>query len=242
MRVPSESSPRERIDSEPPPIEPVLRSLTQTKSLPPQFVQEGGTVDTYGSTLDGATVKTIAATRATVERLADGRRGATEMYRSPLRSAVTPVPLNRITVALDGSPNSAAAFDYAIDLAKHYGSSLVILAIAPLVPVYVTSGEPYVPTAVPESELARYREIVETAIRTAESAGLTSVTGVCDEGVIVDEILSHLEEHPTDLLVVGSRGLSTARRILLGSVSTALVNHAPCPVLVVRPAATTPAR
>ncbi|MGD0250951.1 MAG: universal stress protein [Thermoplasmata archaeon] len=39
--------------------------------------------------------------------------------------------------------------------------------------------------------------------------------------------------------MVGSRGLSTARRILLGSVSTALVNHAPCPVLVVRPPATT---
>ena len=49
-----------------------------------------------------------------------------------------------------------------------------------------------------------------------------------------------LEQNPTDLLVVGSRGLSAARRLLLGSVSTALVNHAPCPVLVVRPPVTKP--
>jgi nucleotide-binding universal stress UspA family protein len=148
---------------------------------------------------------------------------------------------HRITVAVDGSPNAQAALDCAIDLALHYGGSLVVIAIAPLPPVYVSSTEPYVPAAVPRSEITRYREIVEAALRQAEAAGITSVTGLCDEGVVVDEILEHLARHPTDILIVGSRGLSTARRLLLGSVSTALVNHAPCPVLVVRPPVTTPA-
>jgi nucleotide-binding universal stress UspA family protein len=55
----------------------------------------------------------------------------------------------------------------------------------------------------------------------------------------VDEILAFLYQHPTDLLVLGSRGLSAARRLLLGSVSTAMVTHAPCPVLVVRSASMT---
>ncbi len=146
----------------------------------------------------------------------------------------------RITVAIDGSPNGAAALDTAIDLARHYSSDLVVLSIAPLVPVYVTSAEPYVPSTVPDSELARYREIVDAAVRRSEAAGVANVTGLCDEGVIVDEILAHLEHHPTDLLVVGSRGLSAARRLLIGSVSSAVVNHAPCPVLVVRPPATKP--
>lgn len=147
----------------------------------------------------------------------------------------------RITVAIDGSPNALAALDSAIDLALHYQGSLVVVAIAPLPPVFVSSTEPYVPAAVPSSELDRYRSIVEQAVRQAESAGVSSVTGLCDEGVVVDEILGLLERHPTDLLIVGSRGLSTARRLLLGSVSTALVTHAPCPVLVVRPPITTPA-
>jgi nucleotide-binding universal stress UspA family protein len=147
----------------------------------------------------------------------------------------------RVAVAVDGSPNGAVALDAAIDLVRHYEGSLVIVSIAPLPPVYVTSTEPYVPAAVPQSEIDRYREIVEAAVRQAEAAGVSSVTGLCDEGVVVDEILAHLERHPADLLVVGSRGLSTARRLLLGSVSTALVNHAPCPVLVVRSPATKPA-
>lgn len=145
----------------------------------------------------------------------------------------------RITVAIDGSTNGAAALDCAIELAKQYGSDLVVLSIAPIAPVYVSSTEPYVPAPLPNSELLRYRVFVEAAVKKAEGAGVTSVTGLCDEGVVVDEILSHLERHPTDLLVVGSRGRSAARRLLLGSVSTAMVTHAPCPVLVVRPVPTT---
>ncbi len=147
----------------------------------------------------------------------------------------------RVTVATDGSPNAGAALDAAIDLARHYDGSLTVLAIAPLPPVYVSTTEPYVPAAVPQSEIGHYREIVEAAVHRAEEAGVSNVTGLCDEGVVVDEILAHLERHPADLLVVGSRGLSTARRILLGSVSTALINRAPCPVLVVRTPATKPA-
>jgi nucleotide-binding universal stress UspA family protein len=141
----------------------------------------------------------------------------------------------RITVAIDGSAHGDAALETAIDLARHYDSSLVVLAIAPLPPVYVSTTEPYVPTAIPQSQLAQYQVIVEAAVRAAEAAGIAKVSGLCDEGVVVDEILAHLARHASDLLVVGSRGLSAARRILLGSVSTALVTHAPCPVLVVRP-------
>ena len=146
----------------------------------------------------------------------------------------------RIAVAIDGSANGRVALETAIDLAKRYESELLVLSVAPLIPVYVTAAEPYIPATVPQDELARYRAIVDEAVRHAEQSGVRSATGLCDEGVVVDEILTHLEQHPTDLLVVGSRGLSTARRLLLGSVSSALVNNAPCPVLVVRPAATKP--
>jgi nucleotide-binding universal stress UspA family protein len=144
----------------------------------------------------------------------------------------------RITVAIDGSAHAAAALDYAIDLTLKYDSELLILSVAPLVPVYVAASTPYLPAEVPEAELAPYRTIVDAAVKRAEAAGVRAVTGVCEQGVIVDEVLSHLEQHPADLLVVGSRGLSAARRLFLGSVSTALVAHATCPVLVVRPPAT----
>lgn len=148
----------------------------------------------------------------------------------------------RITVAIDGSSYGAAALDYAIDLATRYGSELFVLSIAPIAPVYISTTEPYVPAPLRDSELTRYRLFVEAAVKKAEAAGVTGVTGLCDEGVVVDELLSHLARHPTDLLVVGSHGRSAARRLLLGSVSTAMVTHAPCPVLVVRSAPTPDAR
>jgi nucleotide-binding universal stress UspA family protein len=148
--------------------------------------------------------------------------------------------LRRITVAVDGSPHGAAALAAAIDLAGRYGSELMILSIAPFVPAYVGPNDPFVAPVQTPGSLDRYREVVEAGVKQAEAAGVKSVTGVCEEGVVVEEILDHLEQHPTDLLVVGSRGLSATRRLLLGSVSTAVVNHAPCPVLVVRPTATKP--
>jgi nucleotide-binding universal stress UspA family protein len=142
-------------------------------------------------------------------------------------------PFARITVAIDGSKMGDLAFDLALDLAKRYQSDLGVLAVAPLQPVFVSSAEPWVPTEVPEAETNYYRGIVDKALRKAEAAGVTA-TGTCLEGVVVDEIIAHVEKHPTDLLVLGSRGLSTAKRLLLGSVSDAVSHHVRCPVLIAR--------
>ena len=144
------------------------------------------------------------------------------------------VALHRITVAVDGSTHAQRALEFAIDFSKRYESELTIVAVAPLVPLYVSSTEPWVPTEVPESEARHYREIVDKGVADAQAAGLSKVTGVCLEGVIVDELINQLETHPADLLVMGSRGMSSARRLLLGSVSDAVTHHAKCPVMIVR--------
>ncbi len=146
----------------------------------------------------------------------------------------------RIAVATDGSETAKVAVAVAIDLARRYGSDLLVLAVAPLAPVFASPNEPYVPPAMPESQAPRYRAVVDAAVADARAAGVVNVSGLCEEGVVVDEILTQVNAHRSDLLVVGSRGLSTAKRLLLGSVSTGLVTHAPCPVLVVRPGATPP--
>jgi nucleotide-binding universal stress UspA family protein len=48
------------------------------------------------------------------------------------------------------------------------------------------------------------------------------------------ELVQEAEESGADLIVVGTRGLNAAKRLVLGSVSTNVVQHAPCDVLVVR--------
>jgi nucleotide-binding universal stress UspA family protein len=157
----------------------------------------------------------------------------TPMYAAGL-AAVESEMFERICVAVDGSAHAEHALGVAIDLARRYQSSLTVVAVAPLIPVFVSPTEPWVPTGVPDVELKAYRDIVDRAVGEAKAAGLTAVTGVCLEGVIVDELVTHLDAHPADLVVMGSRGLSTAKRLLLGSVSESLLHHIECPVLLVR--------
>jgi nucleotide-binding universal stress UspA family protein len=145
-----------------------------------------------------------------------------------------PVLMGRIAVALDGSPYADRALDFAIDLAKRYGAALDILAVAPMVPLYLSSTEPWAPTEMPEGELKFYRTLVDAAVERARAEGIPTVSGVCLEGHVVDEIVAYLEGHPADLLVLGSRGLSAAKRLLLGSISDAVSHHVGCPVLIVR--------
>jgi nucleotide-binding universal stress UspA family protein len=147
---------------------------------------------------------------------------------------MAPPSFRRIAVAVDGSAHADQALDVAIDLAKRYGGELTLLAVAPLIPLYIASSEAWIPSEIPESEAKLFRQIVEQGTAKAKAAGAPSVTGVALEGVIVDEILGYLEAHPADLLVVGSRGLSTAKRLLLGSVSDAIAHHVNCPLLIVR--------
>lgn len=162
------------------------------------------------------------------------------MYRPLVASAMGLPPFARITVAIDGSKMGQLALDLATDLARRYESDLSIIAVAPLQPVFVSSAEPWVPTEVPVAETNFYKGIVAKAVKDASAAGVASASGTCLEGVVVDEIIAHVEKHPTDLLVLGSRGLSTAKRLLLGSVSDAVSHHVRCPVLIARMPRTAP--
>jgi nucleotide-binding universal stress UspA family protein len=66
-------------------------------------------------------------------------------------------------------------------------------------------------------------------------ARLPAVETIVTRGQPADAILHDLERSSTDLVVVGSRGAGRVRRLLLGSVSEAVLTHAACPVLIVRP-------
>jgi nucleotide-binding universal stress UspA family protein len=54
------------------------------------------------------------------------------------------------------------------------------------------------------------------------------------EGRPAAEVLAAAEEPGVDLVVLGARGLGTIGRLLLGSVSERVLQHAPCPVLIVK--------
>jgi nucleotide-binding universal stress UspA family protein len=77
------------------------------------------------------------------------------------------------------------------------------------------------------------RRSVERSVRKLIEAGFTAES-VYQLGRPAEAIMKVASKHQTDLIVMGTKGLSAIARVLLGSVSTRVVQHASCAVLVVR--------
>jgi nucleotide-binding universal stress UspA family protein len=142
--------------------------------------------------------------------------------------------VKRIMVALDGSPSAARALELAADLAKSTGASVELVSVVPLQVYYST----YAPdlTAVTATEEKAVRERLDRDMAQLKAQGIKDVKATVLTGLVVEALLDHVQAHPPDLLVMGSRGQSATRRLLLGSVSDALVHFAQCPVLVAKKA------
>jgi nucleotide-binding universal stress UspA family protein len=147
---------------------------------------------------------------------------------------------NSILVAVDGSPNSMRAAEIAVDLAEKNEASLYVLSVISA-PVFASTGIQGTAGSSPSAE-----EFFDKAKKDAEGfvAGIVSkaeagglkVRGEIVENVpsVVEAITDYAEEWKIGLIVIGTRGLSGFKKLLLGSVSSELVSHAPCSVLVVR--------
>jgi nucleotide-binding universal stress UspA family protein len=139
----------------------------------------------------------------------------------------------RILVAFDGSPQSREACRASLELAERFHSSVTVVTVHP------ASKEPsdgHLESLVPiDAEGRSLSTLIEQMQRDALSRKIPPLAHVSLQGDVVPTLLDYLRDHPQDLLVTGSRALSRGRRLLLGSVSSGLVDEAPCPVLVVRP-------
>jgi len=139
----------------------------------------------------------------------------------------------RILVGFDGSPTARRAVQAASEIAQHFQSTLTVAVVRP-----TDRGEEAarLDALVPLAEDGRSLvTILEEVRERALAHGARAVIPVTLHGDVLECLLDYLNRSPQDLVVVGSRGLSRGRRLLLGSVSTGLVNSAHCPVLVVRP-------
>jgi nucleotide-binding universal stress UspA family protein len=141
-----------------------------------------------------------------------------------------------IVVGTDGSATATQAVSQAIDLAKALGAALELVSAYEPVPVQRLREER---RDVPEDLqwAVGPREdvdtVLEAAAKLARAAGV-AVNTYARQGDPADAILDVAEERGADLIIVGNKGMTGAKRFLLGSVPNKVSHHAPCSVLIIR--------
>lgn len=147
--------------------------------------------------------------------------------------------LKKILLGTDGSENTALAIHAAIDLSNKTGAELHVAHAwrRPQAPSLARPGLAYPSletTSYPETCEREAEELLEEQAERIRAAGGTLTRAHLREGRAAAEISGLAEEIGADLLVVGSRGVGTVKRLTTGSVSERVAHLAPCPVLVVR--------
>jgi nucleotide-binding universal stress UspA family protein len=149
--------------------------------------------------------------------------------------------ITKILVPIDGSENSFRAASFAIGMAKNYGSELLVLHISNLnqnLQLLGFYGAPYPDTIAERIQAAKleaqpwFDRIQKEAENQKVRIGKTEVI----EGPlsIVGEIIHYAERNGVNIIVIGTRGRTGFKRLVLGSVASGIVSYAACPVLVIR--------
>jgi nucleotide-binding universal stress UspA family protein len=142
----------------------------------------------------------------------------------------------RIVVGTDGSETAKQAVREATELAKQTGASLDIVSAFDPVPESRLREERMQAPSDIEHQVNPTEDVDATladAARMVESEGV-KVRTFARQGEPADAILDVAEEEKADLIIVGNKGMTGAKRFLLGSVPNKVSHHAPCSVLIVR--------
>lgn len=145
------------------------------------------------------------------------------------------VQINRVLIPVDFSENSQRAVNYGLSIARTYGAKVYMM--------HVISQR--IVDAIHELSIKGYKgdfvEIMKDVRRDREKemkALAASFEGIEIEFIIKEgkpgpEIVDIAKELNVDLIVIGHQGRSALGSILLGSVAQYVVNHTPCPILVI---------
>ena len=141
-----------------------------------------------------------------------------------------------IVVGTDGSETATQAVRQAIDLAKSVGAKIeLVSAYEPVSDTRLRNEKTQAPADL--QWMVNPREDVDATLEEAaeevRKAGI-DVETYPRQGDPADAILDVAEERDADLIIVGNKGMTGAKRFLLGSVPNKVSHHAPCSVLIIR--------
>jgi nucleotide-binding universal stress UspA family protein len=144
---------------------------------------------------------------------------------------------SKILVGLDGSESSFEAADYAISLAKRYGSELIAIHVIPSKSIMGhSSGMFGVVTAAflkkATEEAEKWFAVIK---KNTDQLGISLKTQIISTGESsIKEIVEFANHEEVDLIVVGTRGRSGIKKMLLGSTASGVVTYAHCTVFIIK--------
>lgn len=139
----------------------------------------------------------------------------------------------KILLAVDPSKHSEAALRAVSSQCRPQDTEVRVLHV--LQPIAFTATPQMAPTYTPEMEQegTEAKALVDRIVGQLKGSGFRA-EGMVSKGDIRECIVNAAAEWPADLIVLGSRGGSALRRMLLGSVAEFVARHAPCSVLIAR--------
>jgi nucleotide-binding universal stress UspA family protein len=141
-----------------------------------------------------------------------------------------------IVVGTDGSDTASTAVEQALALAAAVGARVEVVSAYEPVPGSRLRAEAQQAPSDLQWAISAREDVDATLRAAAEQAGerAVPVNVHARQGDPADAILDVAEESRADLIVVGNKGMTGARRFLLGSVPNKISHHAPCSVLIIR--------
>ena len=144
--------------------------------------------------------------------------------------------IRKILVALDGSNPSLNASTYAIDFAKRYDAELIVLTIVSPIPYsqfeYANIGRM---NEIEKIETEKAEQYIDKVKQKAIENKVTVNTEVLIKYTsVVKEIVEYSEKKKVDMIIIGSRGMTGFKKLLVGSVASGVATYSHCPVLVVK--------
>jgi nucleotide-binding universal stress UspA family protein len=143
----------------------------------------------------------------------------------------------KIMVAFDGSEDSVKASRLACSLAQKFGSQLIVVHVYSFALVAYGGATPMpMPDVRPleEASKAKALAILDRGLDIAKEFGVAAQGKLIEAPSIVQALVEYGTKEGVDLMVAGTRGMTGLKKLMMGSVSSGLVGHAKCPVLVVR--------
>jgi nucleotide-binding universal stress UspA family protein len=138
----------------------------------------------------------------------------------------------KVMVAIDGSPHSKHAAEYAILIAKKHDSELIVIHVLQFNSTVLSLASSPRMESMRQEAKRNFEKIRLRAIKIDDTIKLR--TELIASPSIVGGVVDFAEKEKVDLIVVGTKGRSGLKRLLLGSVAAGIINYAHCPVMIVK--------